>query len=84
MSNPGLVWRSPYRRRSPRHWTTSQGYIEIVYSPECTRSRRVPRSEKGGFELLAVSLPMPFFGFGFKFLRIGHKPLKHRNGLSFP
>jgi hypothetical protein len=38
---------------------TSQGYIQIVDFPERTRSGRVPGSEKGGFELLAVSLPMP-------------------------
>jgi hypothetical protein len=24
------------------------------------------------------------FGFGFEFLRIGHKPLKHQSGVSFP
>ena len=42
------------------------------------------KQESHGQAVRLLGRATAIFGFGFKFLRIGHKPLKHRNGLSFP
>jgi hypothetical protein len=47
------------RGGDPALGLTGQLHLDIVYFPERARTRRVPCSENGSFELLALSAPMP-------------------------